>query len=83
MVQALMIGGIKIMKDKIVMNESDKASILEMMECSENIANGIDVDKHKKRLDELLNNANNKLIDYYTQHPEELSLDSKFTKNLK
>ena len=61
------------------MNEEDKVAILEMMECSENIANGIDVDKYKKRLDELLNNANDKLIDYYTKHPEELSLDSKFT----
>jgi hypothetical protein len=66
------------------MKEEDKASILEMMECSENIANGIDVDKYKKRLDELLNNASNKVADYYTKHPEELSLDSKITeKNLK
>ena len=61
------------------MNETDKTAILEMMECSENIANGIDVDKYKKRLDELLTNASAKVNDYYTKHPEELSLDSKIT----
>jgi hypothetical protein len=47
-----------------------------MMECSENITNGIDVDKYKERLDELLNNANDKVTDYYTKHPEEISIYS-------
>ena len=56
------------------MNEEDKAVILEMLECSENITNGIDVDKYKERLDELLNNANDKVTDYYTKHPEEISI---------
>ena len=65
--------------NELNMNEENKAVILEMIECSENITNGIDVDKYNKRLDELLNNANYKLIDYYIKHPEELSLDSKFT----
>jgi hypothetical protein len=61
------------------MNEEEKLVILEMMECSENITNGMDVEKYKKRLDELLNNASDKVADYYTKHPEELSLDSKIT----
>jgi hypothetical protein len=58
------------------MNEEDKAVILEMMECIENINNGIDVDKYKKRLDELLNNASDKVADYYAKHPEEISIYS-------
>lgn len=58
------------------MNEEDKAVILEMMECSENITNGIDADKYKERLDELLNNASDKVADYYTKHPEEISIYS-------
>lgn len=58
------------------MNEEDKLVILEMMECSENINNGIDVDKYKKRLDELLNNASDKVADYYAKHPEEISIYS-------
>lgn len=62
------------------MNEEDKLVILEMMECSENITNGIDVDKYKKRLDELLNNANTKLKDYCAKHPEEISIYSTFNK---
>ena len=65
-------------------NEEDKAAILEMMECSENITNDIDVEKYKKRLDELLNNANDKVTDYYTKHPEEISIYSTSRrKNLK
>lgn len=63
------------------MNEEDKAVILEMLECSENITNGIDVEKYKKRLDELLNNANDKVTDYYTKHPEEISIYSTSRKN--
>lgn len=58
------------------MNEEDKAVILEMMECSENIINGIDAEKYKKRLDDLLNNASDKVADYYTKHPEEISIYS-------
>lgn len=58
------------------MNEEDKAVILEMLECSENITNGIDVAKYKKRLNELLNNASDKLVDYYAKHPEEISIYS-------
>ena len=65
------------------MNEEDKAAILEMMECSENIANGIDVDKYKARLDELLNNASDKVADYYAKHPEEISIYSTSGKNIK
>lgn len=64
------------------MNEEDKVVILEMMECSENITNGIDVNKYKKRLDELLNNANTKLTDYYAKHPEEISIYSTSNKNI-
>ena len=63
------------------MNEDDKAVILEMLECSENIANGMDVEKYKKRLDELLNNANNKVTDYYTKHPEEIIIYSTSRRN--
>lgn len=63
------------------MNEEDKAVILEMLECSENITNGIDVDKYKKRLDELLNNASDKVADYYAKHPEEISIYSTSRKN--
>lgn len=62
------------------MNEEDKLVILEMLECSENISNGMDVDKYKKRLDELLNNASTKLKDYYTKHPEEISIYSTSSK---
>lgn len=58
------------------MNEEDKAVILEMIECSENITNGIDVDKYKERLDELLNNARDKVADYYAKHLEEISIYS-------
>lgn len=58
------------------MNEEDKAVILEMIECSENITNGIDIDKYKTRLDELLNNASDKVANYYTKHPEEISIYS-------
>lgn len=63
------------------MNEEDKLVILEMMECSENITNGIDVEKYKKRLDELLNNASNKVADYYAKHPEEISIYSASKRN--
>lgn len=62
------------------MNDEDKAVILEMMECSENITNGIDVDKYKKRLGELLNNASDKVADYYAKHPEEISIYSTSSK---
>lgn len=62
------------------MNEEDKLVILEMMECSENITNDIDVDKYKKRLDGLLNNATDKVADYYTKHPEEISIYSTSSK---
>lgn len=65
------------------MNEEDKLVILEMMECSENITNGIDAEKYKKRLDELLNNASDKVADYYTKHPEEISIYSTASKNIK
>lgn len=64
------------------MNEEDKLVILEMMECSENINNGIDIDKYKKRLDELLNNASDKVADYYAKHPEEISIYSTPRKNV-
>ena len=40
-----------------------------------------DVEKYKKRLDELLNNANNKVTDYYTKHPEEISIYSTSRRN--
>ncbi len=63
------------------MNEEEKLVILEMMECSENITNGIDVDKYKTRLDELLNNASDKVADYYTKHPEEISIYSTSRRN--
>lgn len=63
------------------MNDEDKAVILEMMECSENITNGIDVDKYKKRLGELLNNASDKVADYYAKHPEEISIYSTSRRN--
>lgn len=63
------------------MNEEDKAVILEMMECSENITNGIDVDKYKERLDELLNNASDKVADYYAKHLEEISIYSTSRRN--
>lgn len=63
------------------MNEEDKAVILEMMECSENITNGMDVDKYKARLDELLNNASDKVADYYAKHPEEISIYSTSRRN--
>lgn len=62
------------------MNEEDKAVILEMLECSENITNGIDVEKYKKRLGELLNNANDKVNGYYAKHPEEISIYSTSSK---
>ena len=57
-------------------NEEDKTAILEMIECSENITNDIDVEKYKKRLDELLNNASDKVANYYAKHPEEISIYS-------
>ena len=62
-------------------NEEDKAAILEMLECSENITNGIAAEKYKKRLDELLNNASDKVADYYAKHPEEISIYSTSRRN--
>ena len=62
-------------------NEEDKAVILEMLECSENITNDIDVVKYKKCLDELLSNASDKVADYYAKHPEEISIYSTSRRN--